>query len=290
MRTCFLLFILCQSYLAWADPIPQTGTGKPNFDGIWDFRTITPLEAPESAGSGGLFSSAQARNFEEESEANWRTRVWDEPWADRGQELSEGNRASLIINPKNGHLPPRTPYGQTLAGRWQESMNAVHTNDPEDRTVLERCIVSSSVPLQSSNFNNNIQIVQTLDHIVIVAEMVHEVRIAKFEAAHKPEIRTWNGHSTAAWDNDTLVITTTGFRQFTNRIGTSQDMKIQERYTLISADKIAYEYTVEDLLVFTSSWTAKQTLKRSDGLIYEYACHEGNHSLTAILRGSRFED
>jgi hypothetical protein len=282
--------MVCLSCLAWADPIPRTRMGKPNFVGIWDFRTATPLEAPASAGSDGLFSSAEARNFEEESEENWRTRVWDEPWADRGRELSEGNRASLIIDPKDGRLPPRTKYGKTLAGKWRDAMGAVHTNDPEDRTVLERCIVSSSVPLQASNFNNNIQIVQTPDHIVIVAEMVHEARIAKLEAVRTPGIRSWNGHSTAAWVGDTLVITTMGFRQFTNQVGTSQDMKIIERFSLISADKLAYEYTVEDPLVFTSSWTARQTLTRSDGRIYEYACHEGNHSLTAILRGSRFED
>jgi len=275
----------------WADPIPRTRLGKPNLEGVWDFRTATPLEAPVSAGSDGTFSSSdQAREFEEESAERVRKAVWDEPWADRGRKLSEGNRASLIIDPKNGRLPARTKYGKTLAGRWRELMNAVHTKDPEDRTVLERCIVSSSVPLESSTFNNNIRIVQTPDHIVIVAEMVHEARIAKFEALRIPGFRSWNGHSTAAWDGDTLVITTEGFRQFTNRIGTSRNMKIQERFSLISADKLAYEYTVEDPLVFTSSWTAKQTLKRTDGLIYEYSCHEGNHSLTAILRGSRFDD
>jgi hypothetical protein len=290
MRPCLLFFIACLSCLAWAEPIPRTRTGKPNFDGTWDFRTATPLEAPESAGLDSLFSPAQARDFVEASKENRRARVWDEPWADRGQELSEGNRASLIFDPKNGRLPPRTKFGDTLAGRWRNSMDAVHTNDPEDRSVLERCIVSSSVPLRSSNFNNNIQIVQTRDHVVIVTEMVHEARIAKFEAVRKPRIRSWNGHSSAAWDGDTLVITTLGFRQFTNRIGSSKDMKIQERFSLISADKLTYEYTVDDLLVFTSLWKSKQTLTRSDGLIYEYACHEGNHSLTAILRGSRFAD
>jgi hypothetical protein len=287
IRTCLLLLTVNLSCFVWADP---TGTAKPNFDGVWDFRTATPLEAPESVGSDGGFSAAQAREFEKESEESWRKRVWDEPWADRGRELSEGNRASLIIDPTDGRLPPRTEYGKTLVGKWRESMDAVHTNDPEDRTVLERCIVSSSVPLQSSTFNNNIRIVQTPDHVVIVVEMVHEARIAKFDAVRNPGIRSWNGHSTAAWEDDTLVLMTAGFRQFTNRIGTSPDMKIQERFSLIGADKLAYEYTVEDPLVFTSPWTAKQTLTRSDGLIYEYGCHEGNHSLTAILRGSRLED
>ena len=290
MRNCLLLLLAYLCWPAWAEPIPRTGMGKPNFEGIWDFRTATPLEAPKSAGSDRVFSSAQARDFEKESEESRQKRLWDEPWADRGRELSEGNRASLIIDPPDGRLPPRTEYGKTLVGKWQESMDAVHTNDPEDRTVLERCIVSSAVPLQASNFNNNIRIVQTPDHLVIVAEMVHEARIAIFETVRNPGIRSWNGQSTAAWDGDTLVITTTDFRRFTNRIGTSRDMQIQERFSLMSADKLAYEYTVEDPLVFTSPWTAKQTLTRSAGLIYEYACHEGNHSLTAILRGSRFDD
>ncbi len=274
----------------WADEFPRTDSGKPNFEGVWDFRTATPLEAPENLGNAAQFDADGARAFEESGEEARRERVFDEPWTDHGRELTEGLRASLIVDPPDGRLPPRTEYGKTLQGKWRQMMMAVHTDNPEDRTVLERCIVSSAVPLTSSSFNNNIRIVQTPDHIVILSEMVHEARIASFDSSEVPDIGAWNGHSRAHWDGDTLVIDTTGFRQYATQIGTSGRMKIQERFVLKSTEELVYEYTVDDSLVFTAPWTARQTLSRTDGLIYEYACHERNDSMTAMLRGSRLEE
>jgi hypothetical protein len=168
-------------------------------------------------------------------------------------------------------------------------MAAQVTDNPEDRTVLERCIVSSSIPLRNSNFNNNVQIVQTPTHVVIHTEMVHEARIAPFGGASSTVIRQWNGMSYAKWEGDALVVTTTGFREAINRIGTGHDMVIQERFSLTGPDVLRYDYTVHDPAVFTASWTARQTLKRTQGRIYEYACHEGNESIPAMLRGSKVD-
>jgi hypothetical protein len=120
--------------------------------------------------------------------------------------------------------------------------------------------------------------------------MVHDVRVAPFSELSTLAVSSWNGQSRASWEGETLLIKTSGLRDYTTRIGTSDEMSIEERFTLLDVDSLSYTYTVNDPKVFTAPWTARQTLKRLNGQIYEYACHEGNESLSAMLRGSRLSD
>ena len=285
--------------LACALAVTQThAEPMPNLEGFWDYRTATPLETPATLGDRNVFSDAEVVSFESGSEAralgfvkSLGGFVGDEPWADRGQLLTEGNRASLIIDPSSGRLPQRTEYGRTLAGGWKRQMMA-ELSGPEDRTVLERCVYNPVTPVRPSFFNNNLRIVQTPEHVLIHTEMIHEARIVRIV---KPPVQhtlpsSYRGESLGYWDDGTLVIKTRGFEPHTNHLGTSTNLILTERITLDDvSDQLIYEFTVNDPKVFTSPWTARQTLSRLDGIIYEYACHEGN-SMDVMLRGARMDD
>lgn len=285
-----------------ASGVERFSWGDPNLQGVWDYRTATPLETPTTLGRRTEFSAEEALEFEQHSQKRGRSfveslgdYVGDEPWADRGTSLTEADRGSLIIDPRSGKLPFRTPYGESLKGRFVAQMTG-SPQGPEDRTVLERCIIAPLVPLSSLNFNNNISIVQTPDHVVVVNEMVHDARIIPLNATSNPQLtaaRRWLGQSWGHWEDDTLVVVTTNFRDYPNLLGTSPNVEIVERFSLDvtnTQEKLVYEYTITDPDVFEQPWSARQTLSRTNGRMYEYACHEGNQSMTLMLRGARLEE
>jgi len=279
------------------DSVKRLNWGDPDLQGTWDYRTATPLEKPDWLGLRTDFDSREAEQYAAESTTRGRAHiaslggyVGDEPWADRGTELTEANRGSLIIDPPSGKLPPRTEHGESLRGRYGSQM-AGSPEDPEDRTVLERCIIAPLVPLISLNFNNNVRILQTPDYVVIVNEMIHDTRIVPLNSEPEAQaIPRWSGHSVGHWEGNTLVVNTSNFRAFANPLGTSPDMQLVERFTLDTDDTLIYQYTVSDPTVFEQAWTARQTMRRTQGQIYEYACHEGNRSMGMMLRGARLEE
>jgi len=281
--------------------IKRTSWGDPDLQGNWDYRTATPLATPEALGDRVHFTDAEKEEFEQGSAARGDAfvrksgnYVGDEPWADRGLELTEENRAALIIEPPSGQLPARTAYGRKLAGRYFGQMSTELTAGPEDRTVLERCIVGPLVPLRSMNFNNNVKIIQSPTHVVILTKMVHDARIVPIQRTGKTIKTTglphWLGESVRYWEHDTLVVETTNFRAFANLLGTSPSLHLTERFTMDGDSQLTYEFTVDDPAVFTHPWIARQTLRRLNGRVYEYACHEGNVSMKFILRGSRLAE
>lgn len=272
--------------------------GDPDLRGVWDYRTATPLTTPQALGTRVSFDDAEKSEFENGSEARGvafvrsvGNYVGDEPWADRGLLLTEGSRAALVFDPPDGKLPPRTRYGKKLKGQFFAQLSSEETVDPEDRTVLERCIVAPLVPLRPLNFNNNIKIIQSPGYVVIVTEMIHDARIVPIRRSsskiEKTGVRRWFGESVGYWENETLVVETTSFRAYPNLLGTSPDLHLTERFTANGTSQLTYEYRVDDPSVFTQPWSARQTLQRLEGRMYEYACHEANVSMTLMLRGSR---
>lgn len=262
---------------AAAEEVARTSWGTPDISGVWDYRTATPFQAPKPRKEG------------DEDEGGGS--VFDEPWHDRGQEHTEPGRVSLIVDPPNGRLPALTEHGEEVADEFWEQMGSSPAG-PEDRTVFERCIVSSLIPLESIEFNNNIKIIQTPSFVVILNEMVHEARIIRMEGREPlPQgVRQWLGESWGRWKGDTLVVETTNFKDFAHPLGVTPDVHIVERFTLQGAEHMSYEFTVTDPEIFERPFTARQTIKRSPHLIYEYACHEGNQSMPLMLKGARAED
>ena len=142
-------------------------------------------------------------------------------------------------------------------------------------------------PMVPSAYNNNLMIFQTPGQVVIYNEMVHNARIIPTDGRPHGELRQWSGDSRARWEGDVLVIETTNYLRETAFRGSTADTQLVERLWRVDDDTVLYEFTVEDPNSFTRPWTALFPLRRTDGPLYEYACHEGNYGLEGILAGAR---
>ena len=160
---------------------------------------------------------------------------------------------------------------------------------PEARTLADRCLMSNGAgpPMVPGAYNNNMQLVQTEDHIMILNEMIHRARIIRLDSEHHTRQIKWDGDSIAHWEGDTLVVHTQDFYYNQTARGASSSMRVTERFTRVDENTLDYDFTVEDPETWDVSWSAKVPMRRTDMPIYEYACHEGNHGLAGILAGWR---
>ena len=281
--------------LASTAQVFTTSWGHPDLQGVWDYRTVTPLERPLELGDAAAIPVGEEDGFirgvaEHQAELFAPlTVVGGEPWADVGTELSEGSRASLIYDPSNGRLPPRTEKGEQLVAETLERFLGV-PDDPEDRPEQERCIIYPRIPLTSGNYNNNLQIIQTPDYVVLLMEMFHDARIVPLDGRSRLPVSRWLGQSQGHFEGDTLVVETTGFKHAATFEGYSDQRTVIERFTRLDENRLSYDYTVDDPVAFASPWSARQTLVDNNERIYEYACHEGNYSMMNMLRGARAQD
>jgi hypothetical protein len=226
-------------------------------------------------------------------------------WLERGK---ASRRTSLVIDPPDGRLPPavaqgggrgRGQGGGTFAGLGAFGATPAF-NGPEDLSLWERCI-TRGVPgaIFPTVYNANVRIVQAPGSLAITYEMIHDTRVIPIDPlsgngstvlqrAHVGSaIRGYHGDSRGRWDGDTLVVDTTNFSEKSNYRGSRQTLHLIERFTR-TADGIRYEVTVDDPATWTKPWTAALTLApQPDGALFEYACHEGNHSMRNILSGAR---
>jgi len=283
-----------------SNDIPRLNNGLPDLQGTWDFRTITPLQRPEEYGEREVLSVEEAAEFEiarreqldrDNFTDTTTTGDYNEFWYDRGSEILGSFRTSLITSPANGRLPEMTEAAQQIAdaGRSAAALN----RGIEVRPLSERCIMgfNSGPPMLPSAYNNNVQLVQTPDHVLIHNEMVHNARIVKMDTdEHRQAPRKWEGDSVAYWERDTLVIETRHFAGPTSFMNSSENMELVEKFWLIDADTLGYEFTVTDPTRWTESWTAMFPMVRAQQPIYEYACHEGNYSMAGIMAGWRTQE
>jgi hypothetical protein len=218
-------------------------------------------------------------------------------------------RSSLVIDPPDGKVPPMTEEGRKrnaayLAGAVSPDASESEAasgppgafDGPESRPLAERCLLgflsTSGPPTMPNYFYNNMkQIVQTPKTIMILNEMVHDARIIRMNAEHLPKtIRHWMGDSVGRWEDDTLVVDTTNFTTKTQFRGSSDQLHVVERFRRVDANTLLYRFTVEDPATWARSWTGEYPWVASKEGLYEYACHEGNYSLTNMLRGARAKE
>ncbi len=284
----------------------RTPDGHPDLQGVWDYRSMTPLERPRDLADKAFFTAEEAAAYERESVArrdkDRRTEdglsaqadvaaAYNEFWWDYGKKLSD-LRTSLVVDPPDGRIPALTAAA-TAAGevRRESRRGAGSTPGPEYRGLWERCL-TLGVPRLSGAYNNNFQLFQAEDHVVILNEMIHDSRIIPLDGRPPvdPKIRQWLGNSRGRWDGDTLVVETANFSDKTSFRGARENLQLTERYTRVASDTLLYEITVEDPSTFERPWTFVLPMTRNDGLVYEYACHEGNYGMVNLLRGARAED
>jgi hypothetical protein len=146
--------------------------------------------------------------------------------------------------------------------------------------------------MMPSFYNNNYHIVQNAGYVIIVVEMIHDARIIPIDnRPHIPgTVRQWLGNSVGHWEGNTLVVETSNFTDKTPFQSSSKDMKLTERFTRTDADTLTYEFTIDDPSTYLRPWTAQIPMSKTEGPIWEYACHEGNYAMTNVLNGARVEE
>ena len=301
-----------------ADPTPlRTPHGDPDIEGVFTFRTLTPLQRPViDAGASAALKDRVALTEEEaasyeaarRSELNrdqqnlevrapgvrYQSRAeggvggYNEFWYERGVELTRDRRTALIVDPPSGRVPYRESYLAAAGVRRLDIRNGF-ADSYTDRSLSDRCLLgfNAGPPMVPSAYNNNVHILQTPDHVVIFNEMVHNARIVPLDGRPHGVLRQYSGDSRGRWEGDTLVIETTSFLRETSLGGSSRETRLVERLRRLDPDTVLYEFTVEDPSSYTRPWTAQVPLRRTDDLLFEYACHEGNIGLGGILAGAR---
>ena len=294
--------------MAQADA-PRTAWGAPDLQGVWDFRTITPLQRPEDLGDKEFLTEEEAsareqaaidRNDEllhreaQRTEAGGSIGAYNNFWMDRGTRVIGTRRTSLIIDPPNGRMPEMTEEGQARAAAGRGSFSDRIPASYTDLSNADRCLMgfNAGPPITPGGYNQNVQIFQTPDEVVLLTEMVHTVRVVPLDGRPTLDgsLAQWSGDSRGRWEGDTLVVETANFDVDRKWRGASADMRVVERFTRVDADTLEYEYTVTDPETWAAPWTVNLPMVRSDLPLFEYACHEGNYSMETMLTGARADE
>jgi hypothetical protein len=283
----------------------HTPWGDPDLQGTWSNQTLTPLERPAEFKDKPVLTEAEAAAYEKRlvQAGNVDDRnpgtvqdvnlAYNQVWWDRGNKIVADRRTSLIVDPPDGKIPPLTPAAQKRRDADSKAADSEKfAASWLDFDVYSRCIIRSALPRLSTGYNNNYEIVQAPGMVAILQEQMHETRMIPIGSQpHLPSgVRQWLGDSRGHWEGNTLVVETTNFtdegRGSTFQFAT-KNMKLVERFTRTGDRTIDYEFTVSDPDTWTRPWTAKLPWNRIDGLIYEYACHEGNLGLEHMLSAAR---
>jgi hypothetical protein len=277
--------------------VRRTAWGDPDLQGVWSYATTTPLSKPDSAGAKTFLTDEEVAELAErtaqQQDAPPRPGdpgTYNNFWWDRGQSTG---RTSLIIDPPDGKLPPLTPDAQKERAARAQYQRAHPADSYLDRSPTDRCIMYHGVPPLPSGYNNTYQIFQAPGVVAILDENIHHVRTIPLDGRpHLPDaVRQWNGDSRGHWEGDTLVVETTNFNEKTRlRYGGSENTHAVERFARVADNLIDYRYTITDPTVYTRPFTVSIPMPKRDDRLYEYACHEGNHSMIGILNGARAEE
>ena len=219
----------------------RNAQGHPDIQGIWDFRSLTPLERPKGLGDKAVFTPEEEEAYRAkvtqvndtdnkkdlDLPAEFDVEVpYNNFWLDYGTAMNEDRRTSLIVDPANGRLPALTPEAVAGMKNYQQrelpvrdyfsiGLSTFRPEGPESLGLSERCMVgfNAGPPLIPSAYNNNLRIIQAANYIVLFTEMVHDARIVPMDGRPHlaSEFEKWTGDSRGHWDGDTLVVETTNF-------------------------------------------------------------------------------
>jgi hypothetical protein len=303
---------------------PRLSFGVPDIGGTWNNATLTTLERPASYGDRLLMTPDEVKKDEGSDAAlvaegnkptNPNATVNDLPvncgrgfsgtncgynsgWTDPGTTVMRVHGqpvSSFITFPANGRVPA-LKTGAVRPARPAGPGGSVNDN-PETKSLAEQCLTSfgnSAGPVMLPLlYNNNYKIVQSKDAVVIDVEMVHDARVIRINGTHRTDgVRPWWGDSIGHYEGNTLVVETTNFPQrlaFPRGLSW-ENLKVTEKFTRVGADRLLYQFTVSDPTLWDADWGGEYEFSATKGLIYEYACHEGNYALEGMLAGARDED
>ena len=319
-----LAFLAAPAVAAAQGGAPPTPWGHPDLQGVWDFRTITPMERPEDRAEQEFLTAEEAAALEraalernEELAARPARRTEADPtgnvdrgvdgapgsynnfWFDRGTSAVSTNRTSLVTDPPDGRIPPLTEAARARRDALAEARRNTGPHQPTPGGWVEdlganglqvRCIVgfNAGPPMTPGGYNNNVQLFQTPDAVVLYNEMNHNPRVIPLDGRPFTGLRQWAGESRGRWEGETLVVETVNFLRETSfmRGGATADLRLTERFTRESPGVLLYEVTVDDPSTWTAPWKYEVPMQRNPDPVFEYACHEGNYSMAVILAGA----
>ena len=292
--------------------VPRTEYGQPDLSGVWNFSSFVPMQRPRQFADKEFLTPEDIAAIANQTEAglealnNIGVGGYNTFWVENAGR-GDNTRTSLITYPEDGRVPETVEGVPVQVGGLgpdepgirpvRMTVGGIAKDGPEDRGLSERCIVgfNSGPPFTPNLYNNNVQLVQSKDHVVIMTEMIHDARIVPLDGRDHIDdsIRQWSGDSRGYWDGDTLVVETRNFNDLTQSFsvfGSSLDKVLTEKFTRVDEFTVDYEFTVEDPSTFKDKITVLMPMAKVDGLMYEYACHEGNYGMVNILRGERMEE
>lgn len=302
--------------------VPRTQWGQPDLQGVWNFSSNVPMQRPSRFGERQFLTEeeiaeAEVRRAAADANSDGALPIegvdgsYNDFWIENAG-IGGNVRTSHIISPSDGRMPSlaegaviqRGVYGGSTTGDSRPvriSAGGIGTDGPEDRGLSERCIIgfNAGPPFVPSLYNNNVQIFQSKHTAVLMTEMIHDARVVQlYESAAAigqldDDVRLWTGDSRGYWDGDTLVVVTKNFNGMAasfGSTGTSYDKVLTERFSRKGPYTVDYEFTIDDPSTYTDKFTAIVSMTKVDGLLYEYACHEGNYGMENILRGARVQE
>lgn len=286
--------------------VSRTSWGDPDLQGVWDYRTITPLERRPEMGDRKFYTEEEvaqlegraARRLDEAPDTTVQTNLVHADYlTDPGRHVDESWRTSLIVDPENGRMPPLTPEAQRRRDEAAKARAAGgappggRVDSYLDRPLYERCITRGfPAAILPTLYNNNIRISQSPGYVAIVHEMIHETRVVPLEGSAPTNIGGFMGESRGHWEDDTLVVETRSLNGRPGYRGSGEHLVTIERYTKVAPDKIDFKLTLMDDTQWTRPWTVQYFMRHAEGELYEYACHEGNYGLRNILQEARDAD
>jgi len=282
---------------------PRTPWGDPDLQGAFtnSDESLIPMERPESLAGRTLaditpaeLSALNEQRNEDRVEADkqrWELRSplhWFE------NHNPKNSRAWLVVDPPDGKIPPQTPEARArAAGRAKARQGRGEADSYEDRSLYDRCI-TRGLPgsMMPAIYGNSYEIVQGPGFVAIGYEMVNEMRVIPLDSrAHVgPAIRQYMGDARGHFEGDSLVVETTNFTDKVPYRGSSDGLRLIERFTPTSAKTVEWSVTFDDPATWTRPWTFAMNLTRTEEPPFEYACHEGNYAMRNILGIARAEE
>ncbi len=292
--------------------VSRNDYGHPDLEGVWANNNAIPMERPAEWEGKDRLTEAELQELVEAAKeasnpgedalfgdqlvlaaiAKTKAESYDPATGNYNQfwvaERDFSNRTSLVVEPPDGRIPPLTEAARRKMCAQIEYASEHPADSWLDRSLSERC-VSFGVPFVGAGYNGYFQIFQSLDHVVIVQEMIHDARIIPLvdRPSLSDDIRLLHGDSRGHWDGDTLVVETRNYSPKSSFRGSSENLQLTERFTRLGPTHLEWELTISDPSTWTAPWSISIPLKGTDEAIFEYACHEGNYGMSGILAGHR---
>jgi hypothetical protein len=295
---------------------PKTAWGDPDISGTYLIATYTPLQRPARLKDKPFFTEDEAiaelaRVIGQDAEVDPRNVHYD--WKEYGMDgwqspIRPSLRTSLITEP-DGRIPPLTAEAEK---RRADRAAAARLRAPEVsvRTLAStytRCITGNSAggPLvrggnpdpvnttgSEAGVTAEIQVLQSPGYASIIVQSGSDVRIIPLDGRPRlpGSVRTWLGVSRGHFEGNTLVVETTNFNDktpATNFQGSTENLKMTERFTLVNPSTVKYEYTIEDPKTWTRPWSAEAFIPKIPPGMFEFACHESNYGVYNVVKGAQ---